>query len=171
MITLVIWRRYRLLDRLLPARFGYPTNETSALGVEAWLEAHPVWGCVGIRRMHTYSNKLILRRLCWEATCCWCVHSSVSNVVPHWVCFKPLRPKQQSFDTYPNLAYAAVFHLSKPCSSLSRIQILHAAVFYVVIQTLQQSRSFTYPNLAAVFHVSKSCSSLSHIQTLPAATM
>ena len=42
------------------------------------------------------------------------------------------RPKHRSF-TYPNLA--AVYHVSKPCSSLSRIQ------------TLQQS--FMYPKLAS----------------------
>ena len=91
---------------------------------------------------------------CWEATCCWCVHSSVSNVAPHWLCFKPLRQAvfqvskpslQQSF-TCLDLS-AAVFQVSKPCSSLS------------CIQHLQQS--FTYPNLAAC--------SLSRIQTLPAA--
>ena len=127
--------------------------------------------------MHA-SNKLIL-----GINCCCCQHLNMRTPAvekmllmcafisfqrdhkpqTHWVCFKPLCPKQQSF-RYPNLAavilsksslqlsftyqnLAAVF-LFKPCSSLSRIQILQ--------------QSFTYPNLAAVFHVSKSCSSLTY---------
>ena len=90
---------------------------------------------------------------CWEATCCWCVHSSVSNAAPHWVCFKPL----------PRPCKAAVFHVSEPCNSLSRIQTLQQSSIYHVskpcsslsrIKTLQQS--ITYPSLAAVFHVSRS---------------
>ena len=79
---------------------------------------------------------------CWEATCYWCVHSSIC-----FQCGPTLGVLQAS------MPKAAVFQVSEPCSSLSRIQI-----------TLQQS--FRYPNLAAVFHVSKPCSSLSHIQTL-----
>ena len=113
---------------------------------------------------HIYSNILILRRLLllppyasqnayprllrsnMQLMC-----ASNRNVAPHWVCFKVLRPKQQSF-RYLNLA--AVFHVSKPC----------AAVFHVSENLAQQS--FTYPNSTAVFHVSKPCSSLSCIQTL-----
>ena len=162
MITLVIWRRNRLLDRLLPARFGHPKD--FCLGVEAWSTPS-----IGNQRMHTYSNKLILRRLLLlpasqysyprllrsnmhaaDVCICW----SVCNMAPHsCVCFKPLCPKKQSF-RYPNLA--AVFHVSKLlCSSLSGIQNLQHLWRN---QTLQQSNSFTYPNnLTAVFHVSKPC--------------
>ena len=143
MITLVIWQRNRLLDRLLPARFGY-------LKVFCF-------GCRGFK--HTQCGATLEFDECTHTAinwyfvdCCCCKHLNMlapgtcvekqhaadvnirwfSTWSPHWVCFKPLRPKQQSF-MYPNLA-AAVFHVSR--------------------QTLQQS--FTYPNLAtAVFHVSK----------------
>ena len=123
-----------------------------------------------------------------KATCCCrCVHLSVSNMAPHCMCFKPLRPKQQSF-MYPNnnLQHAAVFQVMTYANL--------AALVFQVIQTLQQS--FKYPKLAAcslsrndvskalvfrvskpvavfhimmyqnlaslVFQVSKPCSSLSH---------
>ena len=65
---------------------------------------------------------------------------------------------------YPHLAAVFHVHVSKPCSSLSRIQTLFLSR---IIQTLQQPFT-SYPNFAAVFHVSsKPCSSLSlRIQTL-----
>ena len=134
--------------------------------------AQCAWGYVGNRRMHTYSNKLILTS---HIDCCCCQHNSHPKLLRSnmllmcaFVCFQrgptlgvlqtttaPMQSSttsslrvsriqtlQQSI-TYSNLA--AVFHVSKPCSSLSRIQALQ--------------QSFTYPN---------PCSSLSGIQTLPA---
>ena len=131
--------------------------------------AQSAWGYVGNRRMHTYSNKLILTSY---IDCCCCQHNAIayprllrSNMLLMcaFVCFQrgptlgvlqattaPMQSSsfsriqtlQQSI-TYPNLA--AVFHVSKPCSSLSRIQALQ--------------QSFTYPD---------PCSSLSGIQTFPA---
>ena len=82
---------------------------------------------------------------CWEATCCWCPSIGFQRV-PTLGVLQASTPK------------AAVFQVSKPCSSLSRIQI-----------TLQQS--FRYPNLAAVFQVSKPCNSLSGIQIKPCSSL
>ena len=101
--------------------------------------------------------------VCVRATIsCWCVHSSISNVAPHWVCSS----------LYAQIK-AAVFQVSKLCNILSRIQTLQQSFRYIskpcsivfhvsklcsslsCIQSLQQS--FTYPKLAAVFHISKPC--------------
>ena len=59
----------------------------------------------------------------------------------------------QQYFRYPNLA--AVFQVSKPCNSLSGIQIKPCSSLTLRNQTLQQPNSFTYPNLAVVFQVSK----------------
>ena len=90
------------------------------------------------------------------------MHSSISNVAPHWVCSS----------LYAQIK-AAVFQVSKLCNILSRIQTLQQSFRYIskpcsivfhvsklcsslsCIQSLQQS--FTYPKLAAVFHISKPC--------------
>ena len=163
MITLVIWRMNRLLGRLLPERFGHPKDFCfGRRGLK-----HTQCGAMLETKECTHSNKLILRRLLLlpasqysyprllRSAADVCICRSVSNVAPHsWVCFKPLRPKQQSF-RYPNLA--AVFHVSKLlCSSLSGIQNFqhlcvtkpYSSLVLSRIQiTLQQS--FTYPNLAS----------------------
>ena len=113
------WRSNRLLDRLLPARFGYLT-ETSALGVEAWLKHIQCGATLEFDECtHTTIKWYFVDCCCCQhlmhtpGTCvekqhaaCWCVYLSVSNVV---------------------------FHIPKPCNSLA------------CIQTLQ--RFFTYPNL------------------------
>ena len=114
-----------------------------------------MWGYVGNRRMHTYRYNLILTSY---IDCCCCQHNAYPRLLRSntllmcaFVCFQrgPTLGVLQATTT----PKAAVYHVSNPCSCLSRIQ------------TLQQS--ITYPNVAAaVFHVSKRCSSLSRIQTL-----
>ena len=125
-------------------------------------EVWPSVGLLGNRRMHTYSNKLIVILILTSyIDCCCCQHNAYprlallrSNMLLMcaFVYFQrgpTLGVLQATHSTAPK---AAVFHVSKSCNS---------------IQTLQQS--FTYPNLAAAYQVSKPCSSLSGIQTFPAA--
>ena len=137
-----------------------------------------MWCYVGNRRMHTYSSKLILRRLLrlpasqyayprllrsnmlllmcafvsfQRGPTLGVLQASTSKAVVFQVSklfssLSRIQTLRQSFMTYPNLA--AIFHLTKHCSSLSsRIQTLQQS-FITYIQTLQQS--FRYSNLAAV---------------------
>ena len=86
-----------------------------------------------------------------------CIRRSVSNVAPHWVCFKPLYAQSSSLSGIQTLQRSE-FQISKLlCSILSGIK------------TLQQY--CWYPNLAAVFQVPKPCSSLSGIQIKPCSSL
>ena len=101
--------------------------------------------------MHTYSSKLILRRLLllpasqYEYT--RLLRSNMLLLMCAFVSFQR-GPTLGVLQASEATSKAAVFQVSKLFSSLSRIQ------------TLRQY-FMTYPNIAAIFHLSKPCSSLS----------
>ena len=138
--------------------------------------AHPVWGHVAREVdscccQHMISICVPMQAVEKQHTAEVCIRRSVFNVTPHWVCFKPLYAQSSSLSTLQRSEFHVSkllcsslsgiqtlqqsFRLSKPCNSLSSIQIKPCSSLTLCNQTLQQPNTFMYPNLAVVFQVSK----------------